>query len=130
TGIWAGTRYWWDSPDTKTNDDFVKKYEDTYGHKPSYNAQGAYNGVHLLAMAADKADSTNSDDVIDALEGIEFDAPQGKTVIRAEDDQAIADVPWGKLTKSESGMRALEPLNVVPGDEATRPVAEIACEMK
>lgn len=129
TGIWAGTRYWWASPDTDTNNAFVDAYEARYDHKPSYNAQGAYIGVHMLAQATEDAGSTDTDAVIEALEGMEYEAPQGPTRIRPEDHQAVVDVTWGLLAEGDDGTRVLDPLHIVPGDEATLPPEETGCAL-
>lgn len=131
TGYWAGTRYWWDGVDTETNKAFVDGFRERYDHPPSYNAQGAYTGVKLLAAAAEEAGSTEADPVIDALEGMELDAPQGPTVIRAEDHQALVEPTWGKLADSpDEDFMILDPVVHVPADEATPPVDETGCEME
>ncbi|WP_371357305.1 ABC transporter substrate-binding protein, partial [Hydrocoleum sp. CS-953] len=79
---WVGTRYWWQTPDTEINRNFVQKFRDRYNSYPSYNAQNAYVGLHLLAAAANDAKTTNTEAVIQALEGREYEAPMGKVTIR------------------------------------------------
>lgn len=131
TGYWAGTRYWWDGVDTETNRTFVQTFRERYGHPPSYNAQGAYTGVRMLAAAAEEAGTTDADAVIGALEGIEFDAPQGATVIRPEDHQALVEPTWGQLAETpDEEFPILDPVIHLSAEEAARPIAETACEME
>ncbi|MCT7667459.1 substrate-binding protein [Shinella kummerowiae] len=59
---------------------FKKAYGDMFGADKPINAIGeaAYNAVHLYKLAVEKAGSTETEAVIDALGQVEFDAPQGK----------------------------------------------------
>lgn len=129
TGFWAGTRYWWGVPETDVNSSFVEAYRQAYDHPPSYNAQGAYTGVQMLARAVEEAGGTKTDAVIEALEGMEYEAPQGPTLIRPEDHQAVVDVTWGVLAEGDEGFRVLEPTRVFPGAEAIPDVSETGCEL-
>lgn len=67
------------------NTAFVKAYQAKYGAKSPINAIGeaAYNAVHLYALAVKKAGSTDQAKVLPALKSVEFDAPQGKVSIAA-----------------------------------------------
>lgn len=130
TGFWVGTRYWWKVPDTETNRRFVDAYLKAYNHYPSYNAQNAYTGMKLLAAAAAKAGSVDTDKVIAALEDFEYEAPMGKIKIRKEDHQALAQGVWGK-TASDAKLkfRVLEPVRVFKPEEITPPVPETGCKL-
>jgi branched-chain amino acid transport system substrate-binding protein len=130
TGFWVGTRYWWKVPDTETNRRFVDAYLKTYNRYPSYNAQNAYTGMKLLAAAAAKAGSVDTDKVIAALEDFEYEAPMGKIKIRKEDHQALAQGVWGK-TASDAKLkfRVLEPVQVFKPEEITPPVLETGCKL-
>ena len=65
--------------DTPENKRFKKAYADMFGADKPINAIGeaAYNAVYLYKLAVEKAGSTQVDKVIQALRGVEFDAPQG-----------------------------------------------------
>ena len=66
--------------DTKKNRAFKKAYGDMFGDDKPINAIGeaAYDAVHLYKLAVEKAGTTETEAVIDALGEVEFDAPQGK----------------------------------------------------
>ncbi|MGK7875147.1 MAG: ABC transporter substrate-binding protein [Xenococcaceae cyanobacterium] len=130
TGQWVGTRYWWQIPDTQVNHNFVQKYRQRYNTYPSYNTQNAYVGLHLLAAAANDAGTTDTEAVIEALEGRQYSAPMGKLTLRAQDHQALVDVTWGKTVASDDyDFRVLEPIKVVKGESVTRSPSLTGCQM-
>ena len=129
-GQWVGTRYWWQTPDTEVNRNFVAKFRQQYQSYPSYNAQNAYVGLKLLALAANSAETTETTAVIEALEGLEYEAPMGKLVLRQSDHQAIANVTWGKTVASpDYNFRILEPIVLVEGDSITRSPQKTGCKL-
>ncbi len=129
-GQWVGTRYWWQTPDTEINRNFVAKFREQYQTYPSYNAQNAYVGLKLLALAANTAETTEAKAVIQALEGLEYEAPMGKLVLRQSDHQAIANVTWGKTAASPNyDFRILEPIVVVEGESVTRSPQKTDCKL-
>ncbi len=129
-GQWVGTRYWWQTPDTEINRNFVAKFREQYQTYPSYNAQNAYVGLKLLALAANTAGTTEAKAVIQALEGLEYEAPMGKLVLRQSDHQAIANVTWGKTAASPNyDFRILEPIVVVAGESVTRSPQKTDCKL-
>jgi urea transport system substrate-binding protein len=66
--------------ESEKNTVFKKAYGDMFGADKPINAIGeaAYDAVHLYKAAVEKAGSTETEAVIDALGQVEFDAPQGK----------------------------------------------------
>jgi branched-chain amino acid transport system substrate-binding protein len=130
TGLQVGTRYWWGHrADVPANKTFVDKFTQQYGTRPSYNAQNAYVGLHLLAAAANEAKSIETDKVIEALRGRTYEAPMGPMTIRPEDHQAVVEVAWGK-TAAGTGYdhRILDPIRVLQGDQITA-APDPACVM-
>lgn len=129
-GLWVGTRYWFQTPETEVNKKFVEDFVARYDHYPSYNAQNGYTGMMLLAQAMEKAGTTDTDAVIGALEGLEYEAPMGPVKIRPEDHQALVNVTWGQTKASpDYPFRILDPIVVAPADEVTRPVDQTGCTM-
>jgi branched-chain amino acid transport system substrate-binding protein len=78
--------------------DFVKKFNEKTGMYPGVGAAGGYAIVHSLAEAIEKAKSTNTEKVIDALETIKVDTPVGSLTIRKIDHQAMWPF-WFGFTK-------------------------------
>lgn len=100
---------------------FCAKFRQRYNAYPSYNAQNSYVGLHLLAAAANDAGTTETEAVIAALEGRQYEAPMGPLTLRADDHQAIVDVSWGKTIASpEHDFRVLEPIKILDGESVTR----------
>ena len=79
----------------------------------------------------EKAGTTDKEKVIKALEGLAVDLPQGRTVIRAEDHQAIMDGVWGMTGDFDAKLRfrKLDPLKIFPGEEIIPPVDQTGCKM-
>ena len=104
---------------------------DRYKLFPDYNAHGAYAGVKTYVAAIEKAGSADKQKVIKALEGMVIDLPQGKTVIRAGDHQAVMESAWGMTEEFDGKFRCrmLKPLKIFSGDEITPPVEETGCKM-
>lgn len=130
-GLWVGTRYWWQVPDTDLNRKFVDAFSKKYaGRRPSYNAQNAYTGMKLLAAAAERAKSIDTDAMIATLEDFEYDAPMGRIKIRKGDHQALAQGVWGKTAPSKDfKFRILDPIRTFKPEEITPTVAETGCKL-
>ncbi|MEN6438622.1 MAG: ABC transporter substrate-binding protein [Syntrophobacter sp.] len=131
TGVWVGTRYWFQANETGANKAFVEAYKKRFDVYPSYNAHGAYAAVKVYAAAAAKAGSVDKEKIIKALEGLTIDLPIGKTTIRAGDHQAVSDGTWGR-TAADPGIpiRILKPMRHFSGNEITPAVEETGCKMQ
>lgn len=99
-GQLASARYFWFYPDTTANKDFVSRYKAAWSDYPGYAAMGAYNAVVFLTKAIEKAKSTDTEKVIDALEGMEIETPEGKSLMRKVDHQVIEPLAWGFTKKT------------------------------
>lgn len=77
--------------DTPENNEFIEKVQDEYGSDAGMNTVGAamYNAGHALAQAANEVGSVGTDDLIDGLEGLTFQGPQGEITMREKDHQAV-----------------------------------------
>jgi len=93
-------------PRTDANKSFVQKYAElakaegeSQAVLPNYSAFQGYCCAKFLTEAIRKAQSTETDKVIKALEGLTVETPVGPIAIRACDHQAMAPVFWGQLSK-------------------------------
>ena len=66
---------------------YQEKYSD--GGKSPYYYGRIRTTMEMLALAIDKAGSAKAKDIAFALEGMEYDTPYGKVLMRAEDHQLI-----------------------------------------
>jgi branched-chain amino acid transport system substrate-binding protein len=98
--LWATGRYVfsWNNPETESvNQEFVATFQERWGRFPNYSAETTYAAVHALKAAVEQAGSTETGDVIAALEGLELESPAGRRVFRPEDHQAVYTVPAGRV---------------------------------
>jgi branched-chain amino acid transport system substrate-binding protein len=109
-------------------EDFIKKYREATGKYPSTWAINAYDGVMAWAKAVKKANSVDTEKVVDALEGLELDSLRGPgRHIRKADHQAnvgayIGVVAWDK---SFPDFAIYKDATYIPGEQVWRPEAEI-----
>jgi len=76
-GLILSARHHNNWPDTPRNRSFVERFQAINGRYPTYAAEGAYTGVMVLAKAYEKAlGSTDSQELIRALEGLEIALPE------------------------------------------------------
>jgi branched-chain amino acid transport system substrate-binding protein len=96
-GVWASCRYWFLQSSTPANTQFVARFHERWKHYPSYVSETMYSCVYAAKAAVEKAHGTKTADLIAALEGMTFETPAGRRVFRAEDHQAVYQVPWGRI---------------------------------
>ncbi|MFW6028429.1 MAG: substrate-binding protein [bacterium] len=89
-----GTTNWNWSLDNPGTNAFVSAFEEEYGFPPSQAAHTCYVQTLLYANACERAGTFYPPEVIEALEGFEFDGTGygTPTLYRAEDHQAFHDV--------------------------------------
>lgn len=97
-GQYVAWNYYQTTPGA-TNAAFVKAYKAKYGaDRPTDDPiEAGYVGVHLWAMAVEKAGSTNPEKVKAASKGLTFDAPEGKVTIDGENQHIYKTARIGKL---------------------------------
>ncbi|MEO9587034.1 MULTISPECIES: ABC transporter substrate-binding protein [Marinobacter] len=76
-GLILSARHHVNWPPTERNRQFVNRFHKLSGRYPSYSAQGAYAGMLTIARAIRMAgDVTDTDAMIEALEGLEIPLPK------------------------------------------------------
>lgn len=89
-GLEGATYYYFESPDNKINDWFVKEHYERYGTPPDlFGAQGFSQAMAIVAAIRKTGGSTDTEDLIKAFEGLTFQSPKGKQIIRAADHQSM-----------------------------------------
>jgi len=106
---------------------FVDRFYAKYRQWPADWAIMAYDGLTALTEAIKKANSTDSDQVVKALEGLNFKSLRGARYIRPEDHMADVGVYVGWTTKDPRFTDFLTMKNVaeVPADMVWMPVQEV-----
>jgi branched-chain amino acid transport system substrate-binding protein len=130
TGLWVTAPYWYLSPDSNRNRQFVANYQARYQTPPSHQAHGAYAAVYAFKAAAEKAGTTEKESVATALANLTIDLPGGRTTFRVADHQGVTDIWWGRTFDDPAyPMRILRPLKRFRGTAITRPVNTTGCSM-
>ncbi|NVK18476.1 MAG: ABC transporter substrate-binding protein [Methylocystaceae bacterium] len=76
-GLILSARHHVNWPQTKTNQEFIKRFYDQAGHFPSYVAQGAYSGILAIAYATMNTEPPRTPDKIrKALSHIRLKLPE------------------------------------------------------
>lgn len=75
--------------DTPENKQFVEAFNTRNGADPDLYGADSYGLLFAYKKAVEAAGGTGTDEVRSALEGLEWDTPQGVKTIRAGDHQAI-----------------------------------------
>ena len=67
----------------------VKTHKERFGTVPDFFTAGGMSAGMALVQAIEKAGSTDTEKLIAAMEGLEFQTPKGRMVFRKEDHQAL-----------------------------------------
>ncbi len=125
-GIYASAYYLPYFPATAANISFAKEYKKRRDEYAGNGALSGYNVIKFLAAAIEKAETTDTDEVIDALRGMTLNTPIGPITIREFDGQSTAPYMWGTTMHSpDYPFAILKNLMVIPGEEALRSEEEI-----
>jgi branched-chain amino acid transport system substrate-binding protein len=120
--LYASARYlfnWSEDATQDRNREFVDTFQERWGRFPNYSAECTYSAIYSLKQAAEAADSTETADVIAALEGMEIETPAGIRTYREQDHQAVYPVPGGRVAKLDE-----YPIPVVGEDVHEIPTSE------
>jgi urea transport system substrate-binding protein len=97
-GQYVAWNYYQTTPGAK-NAAFVKAYKAKYGADRVTDdpIEAGYVGVHLWALAAEKAGSTDPEKVKAASKGLTFDAPEGLVTVNGENQHISKTARIGQL---------------------------------
>ncbi|MGH2755873.1 MAG: ABC transporter substrate-binding protein [Actinomycetota bacterium] len=108
-------------------DDFVQNYRDRYGIYPSDWAIMVYDAVMLWAEGVEEAGDLDPDNLVEALEGYEFESLRGTVTIRPQDHQASVPVYSGIVTQDpDAGFATWTEVETIPGEEVWLTEEELA----
>jgi branched-chain amino acid transport system substrate-binding protein len=88
-GLESSIYYYYGFPKNKMNDWFVSHYMKSFNQPPDFFSCGGFAAASAAVTALRKAKSSDSEKLIAAMEGMDFDTPKGKMTFRKEDHQAI-----------------------------------------
>lgn len=88
-GMEGATYYYYGIPKNPINDWLVTEHQKRFNAPPDFFTAGGFAAAMAAVTAVQKAKSTDSEKLIAAMEGMEFDTPKGKMIFRKEDHQAL-----------------------------------------
>jgi branched-chain amino acid transport system substrate-binding protein len=127
-GLYMSSRYFFTTPDSDENRDFVKRYYEKFKEYPDYMAEETYAGVYFIKAAVQRAGTTDSEALIKAVERepLAWQTPEGWKIMRAEDHQVVEDVVWGETAYSDKfGFAVITKIRSIQGEQICRTPAEL-----
>jgi branched-chain amino acid transport system substrate-binding protein len=88
-GMEGATYYYYEIPQNPVNDWLVKEHEARFGAPPDFFTAGGMTAGIAAVEAIKKAGSTDTEELITAMEGMEWETPKGTMIFRPEDHQAL-----------------------------------------
>ncbi|WP_372605366.1 substrate-binding domain-containing protein [Actibacterium sp.] len=89
-GMEGATYYYYEIPQNPVNDWLVKEHFARYGTPPDFfTAGGMAAGIAAVEAIRKAGGADDTEALIGAMEGMEFDSPKGMMRFRAEDHQAL-----------------------------------------
>lgn len=122
-GMEGGTYYYYELPDNPVNDWLVKTHFERFDGPPDFFTAGGMAAGIAAVEAIRKAGSTDSEDLITSMEGMEWQSPKGTMKFRAQDHQAMQSMYHFKLDVQDGVDWAIPTLvRELPIDELPVPV--------
>lgn len=102
-----GAWYWHSAHDNPRNDEFVSAWRDEYADTdvvgiPSIAGPSTWSAIWMLKEAMESTESTEPEDIIGALEGMQFDSPEGQIRLDPDSHQANGPVIVGRTSTEDN----------------------------
>ena len=94
---WLVTGYPWYDIERPQHLRFVKNYKEKFNDYPRMGSLVGYNVMMAVAKMLQKANSTQTEEMVNAMEGLEFDSPIGLITFRKIDHQSTMGAYVGRV---------------------------------
>ena len=119
----------WHLGNSPVNQEFLNVWQKRNNSKPNYLEASGYFAAKVIIDGIKKANSTDTMQVIQALEGMVFQGPSGDEPIRKEDHQVVKNT-YMLFGKSRNAMKdAFDFADVIASGRDYIPVAQAGCKM-
>lgn len=88
-GMVGGAYYYYEIPKNPVNDWLVREHMKRFNEPPDFFTCGGFAAAMAVVAGIQKAGGTDTEKLIAAMEGLEFQTPKGKMIFRKEDHQAL-----------------------------------------
>lgn len=122
---WIVTGYPWSQIDTEAHRSFRTAYEAKFKDSPRLGSVVGYTTIQTIAAALKKAGSTDTEKLIAAYRGLEFQSPFGPAHFRAGDHQSTLGAFVGKTSQKDGrglmvDWRYIDGVSVLPSEDEGR----------
>jgi branched-chain amino acid transport system substrate-binding protein len=122
-GIEGAVYYYHGFPKNPMNDWLVTEHKKRFNAPPDFFTAGGMAAASAAVTAIKKAGSTDTEKLITAMEGMDFDTPKGKMTFRKEDHQAMQPMYSFKVKQDgKDEFDLLDLVNEIPASELPVPV--------
>jgi branched-chain amino acid transport system substrate-binding protein len=94
----GGAYYYYEMPKNPVNDWLVKEHQKRFAEPPDFFTCGGFAAAMAVLAGIDKAKGIDTEKLIAAMEGMEFQTPKGKMLFRKDDHQALQSMYVFKMT--------------------------------
>lgn len=124
---WLVTGYpWYDiDRDQPHHLRFVKNYKEKFNDYPRMGSLVGYNVMMAVAAMLQKANSIQTEEMVQAMEGLEFDSPMGPITFRKIDHQSTMGAYVGRIALADGkgimiDWKYADGKDYLPGDDEVR----------
>jgi branched-chain amino acid transport system substrate-binding protein len=115
--------YYYGFPKNPMNDWLVAEHQKRFHMPPDFFTCGGMAAASAVVTAIKKAGGTDTEKLIAAMEGMEFDAPKGKMMFRKEDHQALQSMFVFKIKgEGKNDWDLLDLVREIPSSELPVPI--------
>ncbi len=115
--------YYYGFPKNPMNDWLVAEHEKRFHMPPDFFTCGGMAAASAVVTAIKKAGGTDTEKLITAMEGMEFDTPKGKMTFRKEDHQAMQSMYVFKIKADrKNDWDLLDLVREIPASEIQVPI--------
>jgi branched-chain amino acid transport system substrate-binding protein len=88
-GMVGGLYYYYEIPKNPVNEWLVREHQKRFNAPPDFFTCGGFAAAMAVVTGLKKAGSTDTEKLVAAMEGMDFETPKGKMTFRKEDHQAL-----------------------------------------
>ncbi|HEX9184673.1 MAG TPA: substrate-binding domain-containing protein, partial [Burkholderiales bacterium] len=122
-GMVGGAYYYHEIPKNPVNDWLVREHQKRFNEPPDFFTCGGFAVAMAVLAGIQKAGGTDTEKLIAAMEGMEFQTPKGKMTFRKEDHQALQTMYHFRIKKSQANeWDLLELVREIPASQLPIPV--------
>ena len=121
---WIVTGYPYQLITTPQHQEFINAYQKKYNEYPRLNSVVGYSTMKAIAAGVKKAGSVDTEKLIVAFKGLNFDSPFGPVTFRPQDNQSTLGIYVGRIGQKD-GKGYMKSGTYIDGQKLTPPDEEI-----